>query len=367
MKGVKKEGSILLIGSYGRGNIGDDAFLLAALRLFRSHNIFINSADDNLLPAEAKQRVSTIATTGLRDIHKKLRVFASIRHIVYCGGDLWVDLMGDRFPRQSLYKMLAVNMVAKIFGKKIHYLGCGVGDIHGYSLFLAQASARLASSIAVREERSAQLLGLSKIKVLPDLTINLKESRLRKRLRRKSEKFTIGISILYYLPQPERNFPHLLSYFKQLIDSLPVKKFKIVLFPMLASEQIKHDDVWASKQLEKLLPNHELTIFTSTGVKEYVQAVADIDLLIGTRLHANILATLCGTPCLGIAYRPKVAEFFHMNNLDEYCLRLDQLDRLEEAFNRMYNDSEVRHRFLQASKRNKRMRRAYQELIKEHF
>ncbi|HUB93731.1 MAG TPA: polysaccharide pyruvyl transferase family protein, partial [Verrucomicrobiae bacterium] len=165
---------ILLLGSYGRGNIGDDAFLVAAMRhLPEDAKVYLNSSDDELLPKVAQGRVQTLATTRSTDLRNKVRAFRKVKHVVYCGGDLWVELHNSARPRSSLYKMLGMNLLARISGKKVYYLGCGVGDLQGYSLALARMSANLANVVIVREPRSAKLLGGRRSIVLPDLISSL--------------------------------------------------------------------------------------------------------------------------------------------------------------------------------------------------
>jgi polysaccharide pyruvyl transferase WcaK-like protein len=379
--------TILLLGSYGRGNIGDDAFLLAALQLFEGYKLYINSANDDLLPQGVRGRVNTIATSGGKDLMRKLRIFRSIQYIVYCGGDLWVELYGDRFPRQSLYKMAAVNLLARLTGKKVFYLGCGIGRLHGYSLFLARLSARLANGIIVREPRSAQVLGLKKIQVLPDLVTTLDvlpglsapslpavrspesiEGTPPNRASLNTEgagtlagrdgaerptrrKYTIGVSILYHLPNPDKNFPKLVKHLSKALSALSVRHYRIVLFPMLASPNELHDDVWASAELQKAMPDADVSIFGGREITGYVAALQQVDLLIGTRLHASIIALLAGVPALGIAYRPKVAQFFASSGLERYCIDLDDVTpkRLEEriAFIRR-NQADAQRDFLAA-------------------
>src|SRR6266702_1396691 len=163
----------LLLGSYGRGNLGDDVFLVAAAELFANHKLYINSADDSLLPDSAKGLVTTISTTSSKDALKKLQIFLKVKNIVYWGGDVWVELYGDHFPRQSLYKMIALNAFARLFNKKVHYVGCGIGKLRGWSLMLAKMSARLGHTVIARERRSAEVLGLAGVEVMPDLAINL--------------------------------------------------------------------------------------------------------------------------------------------------------------------------------------------------
>ncbi|HET8671173.1 MAG TPA: polysaccharide pyruvyl transferase family protein [Candidatus Saccharimonadales bacterium] len=361
---AKSGQNILLLGSYGRGNIGDDAFLLAALKLFRRHNLFINSADDELLPKSVRGQVTTIATSGNRDVLRKIRVFGSIKHIVYCGGDVWVELYGDRFPRQSLYKMVVVNLLARLFGKKVHYLGCGIGKLDGYSLFLAKLSARLAHSILVREPRSARVLNLGKIRVLPDLVTNVDMPMHHQRKR--GEPFTIGLSILYHLPDPQKTFPWFMQVLAKSLRPTLQADTRIVLFPMLVSPSDPHDDAWASEQLTKLLDHPNVRVHTSREVEDYAQAVADVDLLIGTRLHANIIALMAGVPILGISYRPKVAQFFEMNGLGQYCLELEGMSAslLSEKLEAIRKDYATALKQVRAARnRNLQERAGYQDFV----
>lgn len=357
----------LILGSYGRGNIGDDVFLLVALKFFEGrYKLYINSANDSAIPRELRGRINTIATVGSRDLFKKAKLFLSLDHIIYFGGDLWAVLHGSRFPRQSLYKMLALNTAARMFRKKIHYIGCGVGDMKGFSLLLARSSARLATSIAVREQRSASLLGLRNINVLPDLAINLD---LPEPEVLSSDKFTIGVSILYHIHKPKKNFKLLVDKIAEAIAWLPQDRIKIVLIPMLASPLTHHDDLWASEQLASKL-HCEYEILSTRDIGEHIKFLGSINMLIGLRLHANILSLLAGTPTIGISYRPKVEQFFHQNGLDDYCISLDteSLNNLPNKTLALYNDYESHRRnFTQASARLRQQKNKYKEYIEALF
>ena len=363
---------ILLLGSYGRGNIGDDAFLAAALRHFpKDTPFYLNSAHDELLPKVAHGRVQTVDTTSNHDLAKKMRVFRDIKHVVYCGGDLWVELYGDRFPRQSLYKMLGMNLIARLTGKKVHYLGCGIGNLHGYSLLLARASARLANTVIVREPRSAKVLGMKRAIVLPDLVSSL-DWPARAAKRAPGKPFTIGISILYHLPNPEVCFPQLLETLHDFVAGLPAEQFRIVLFPMLISPSDPKDDLWASRQLQLALEDvaQDVTISPARELDDFVAELSQVDLVIGARLHANILAMLTGTPCLGIAYRPKVMSFFSANKLKDYCIELSKLNakNLSELFWNMHDAyGHVTEQVASARVRSIQEGAAYQTFISRHF
>jgi polysaccharide pyruvyl transferase WcaK-like protein len=367
---TKSNDPILLLGSYGRGNIGDDAFLAAALKHFSPDTpLYLNSAYDELLPRAAQGRVQTISTTENSDLRKKFKVFRSIKHVVYCGGDLWVELYGDRYPRASLYKMLGMNLLARLSGKKVHYLGCGIGNLSGYSLALARASARLANTVVVREPRSAKVLNRKGTLVMPDLVTSLNwPTSSRPRTRKKP--FTIGISVLYHVPNPEYAFPQLIQTLATVISSLPAEDFKIVLFPMLISPSDAHDDLWASRQLQQAMPTVDVEISKSREVEDFVREIGEVDLMIGARLHADIFALMTGTPAIGIAYRPKVASFFSAHGLKDYSIELSKLDppSLCELFWDMYeNYDQVAQRYAAARARAIQEGAAYQTFIERHF
>lgn len=369
MNEKSKKPSTILLGSYGRGNLGDDVFLVAASELFKNHKLYINSADDSLLPESAKGLVETISTTSAGDAIKKLKVFMEVKNIVYFGGDVWVELYGDRFPRQSLYKMVALNMLARLFGKKIHYVGTGIGRLNGWSLKLARASAGLSHTIITRERRSAEVLGLAGVEVLPDLAINLPyyKPRLHK-MPPPEEPFTIGISLLYHLPNPKENFPLMAEKVAKFIDSLDPKRFRVVLLPMLVSEQEPNDDLWASERVRELTKGKvPVEIYKAKSLKDVVNTLGSFDLVIGTRLHANILATFNAVPCLGIAYRAKVSSFFRDNDIGDYYIELDELDDLPLAFQYMYdNYDQAAQKFYDASQRNLAQKEAYQTFASQY-
>lgn len=364
---MNKPKTILLLGSYGRGNIGDDVFLESAVSLLKNRNLYVNSANDKLLPGAAQGKVKTIQTNGYQDTIKKLQLFQKLTHVVYWGGDLWVELYGNRFPRQALYKMVVLNIAARLFGKKVYYIGCGIGKLSGYSLFLARLAARLAEAIVVREARSAQLLGVRHIRVLPDLAINLPIFHRRSGHNRRSKSLTIGISVLYFLPNPDKNFPKLLSHLERLCAHIGTRH-RFVLLPMLTSKETKHDDVWASKQLQKRLSQYRVRLCAARDIHEYMKELSRLDLVIGTRLHANILATLAGTPCIGISYRPKVAEFFKQHGLEKWCVPLGELSRLPELWQQFkLQQPEVKRDFGAAQKNLLAQRHEYEAFVDEHF
>lgn len=204
-KSIKKN-SIFLVGSYGRGNLGDDVFLVCATNLFGEKMFYINSYNDQSLPNDIKN-IQTVSTSSMRDLRSKVAIFFRVKHIIYWGGDVWVELHGNIFPRQSLYKMTLLNILASVSGKKIYYMGNGAGELTGFSLWLARVNVRLADKVIIREKRSAELLDSKKTTWFADIAINLgMYNPYIHTLPSADKKFIIGISFLYHIPDASENF-----------------------------------------------------------------------------------------------------------------------------------------------------------------
>jgi polysaccharide pyruvyl transferase WcaK-like protein len=359
---------ILLLGAYGRGNAGDDVFIICALQVFKGRTLYMNTADTALLPASARNAgIQTISTVSMRDALTKIRVFLRVKEVVYWGGDLWVELYGTRRPRQLLYKMLLLNCLLRLAGKRVYYIGCGIGDLHGFSLGLARLSARMAHAITVREQRSAGVLNLKQVSVLPDLAVALPYHRPVLHRTAAGQPFSIVVSVMHSLPDKEHTFPALLQSIADLINSLPPDQYRITILPMHISEADEFDDLRASEELARLITAHPVQLHTANrSLRSVVKLLRRCNLVIGTRLHANILAMLNATPCIGIAYRPKVRSFFAENKLENYVLGLDQLEALPGVFHTIHDHYEtVAQQFYQASKHNLGQRTAYAKLVSD--
>jgi len=353
---------ILLLGAYGRGNAGDDVFLHSALELFKDRDVYINSADDSLLPQQFRDKVKTISTVSAGDTFKKIALYFKIKEVVYWGGDLWVELYGTRMPRILLYKMIILNTLLRLTGKKIYYVGVGIGRLQGFSLALARLSARMAKRVVVREKRSAQVIGLKNVEVLPDLAINLPYNQSVLHKKATDRPFHVTVSILQSIPNPEVNFPKLVEATKNLINSLPEDKFTVTLLPMHVSNDEPKDDLWASQQLQAEI-TRAVEMFEPRDLETIVKQLRESDVIIGTRLHTDILGMLNGTPAIGIAYRPKVMSLFQDNGIGEFCTDLDHLETLPQMFSKVYeNYDQIAQTFYKLSKENLAKRADYVEL-----
>jgi len=261
--------------------------------------------------------------------------------------------------------MVFTNALLRLSRKKIYYIGCGIGDLSGYSRWLAQLSGCMASAIVVREQRSAKTLNLPKVKVLPDLAINLPYHQPVLHTISPKRPFSIVVSMLWSVPDPAHNFPVLVKELTALLDSLPAEQFKITLLPMHVAGE-KYDDLWASQELALNMKRRAVEIYSARDLPSIISLLAESDLVLGGRLHANILAVLNGTPAIGIAYRPKVQSFFTDNGLADYVVGISALHTLPQLFWHIHNDyARAAKVFYKAGKTNLSKRAAYATLVSD--
>jgi polysaccharide pyruvyl transferase WcaK-like protein len=190
----------------------------------------------------------------------------------------------------------------------------------------------MAHGIVLREEYSRKLLATPRSRVLPDIAVNLPFLSPQRHKLQHKKPMQIVVSLLWSIPDPDKNFEPLLERVANLLNELEPTSYAITLLPMQISETETNDDLWTSEQLLKRLKHSNATIYQERDLRKITDLLARADLVIGARLHTNILATLNGTPTIGIAYRQKVHSFFADSNLGEYCLGLDQLDQLTKVF-----------------------------------
>jgi colanic acid/amylovoran biosynthesis protein len=66
---------------------------------------------------------------------------------------------------------------------------------------------------------------------------------------------------------------------------------------------------------------------------------AELEIMIGTRAHSNVIAMASGTPVVAIAYEHKIAGMMEMLGLDDFSLPIDRThERLLDAVQRLWDE-----------------------------
>ncbi|NLJ71718.1 MAG: polysaccharide pyruvyl transferase CsaB [Syntrophomonadaceae bacterium] len=298
---------IALSGYYGFDNAGDEALLSA-----------ITSSIKELAP-EAEFVVfsgSPVKTTNLHGIKAiyYMNPFLLIKELVSAdllisgGGSIFQDVTSTR----SLMYYISIVALAKMLGTPVMFYAQGVGPINQrVSRFLMRLVANKVDFITVRDMESGELLtrlGVTKPprKITADPVFALKAEerdyiktgKILAEINPEKAKM-IGVSV--------RQWHELAGYrteLARLLDDLANDAYKIIFIPLAYPQ-----DIAESEEVANLMVKQPYILNEALSSTEHIALIAQLDFLIGIRLHSLVFAAQGGIPFAGISYDPKVTAF----------------------------------------------------------
>lgn len=339
-----KRCGVLICGSYGHGNAGDEAILKAIVESFRENDSTTPITVLSRSPAETEKR------HGVKSIYK-FSVFSVLREMLrtklYINGG--GSLIQDATSSRSLYYYLSTIFAAKVLGCRVIMYGCGIGPVsRKYNRTLSRIIINnFADTITLREPDSLRELrsfGVEKPKMLvasdPALTLaRAPEGETDECMR------ALGLkehgNYLCIVPRKWHGFEEKAEAFAEAADTLSRRHGLETLFlsidhknDALAAEMIAQHMHTPHHIMRDVLPAH-LTI----GVLSRMRAV------ISMRLHGLIFSAGQGVPLVGVSYDPKVEAFLQYIGQD-CCTDLGDLtaeiliDETERAL-RLWDDKDA--------------------------
>ncbi|AMA07856.1 polysaccharide pyruvyl transferase CsaB [Picosynechococcus sp. PCC 73109] len=299
--------NVVLCGYYGQGNAGDEALLLTLLQMLPpgvtpivlSHN-----------PTATTQAYGVTAIP-----HKSwatLKAIAKADGFIFGGGSLLQDVtsLGSLLYYAGLMKW------AQLLGKKTIAWGQGIGPLQSsLANQITRFVLRGCTEITVRDQASADLLKNWQIshRLAPDPVWALAAKSFLEMPDLPRPRIAINLRSHRTLTPP-----------KIAVLGEALKQFQrqhqasVILVPFQKSQ-----DEAIAKQLYDELAEPK-AIIAPLQPQQYKSLFAQVDFLIGMRLHSLILAA-AACPCFALSYDPKVAQLqqqCHLPGLD-----LDQLPR----------------------------------------
>src|SRR3989344_2488652 len=292
-----KKNSVLLFGAYGKRNLGDEILLDLMVKNLQSgsFNVAASGHDTTYLAARYPE-VRFIRTRFYKDLLSLVNNFIQAGNIVYGGGTLILE-SHSKLKIEPLMKLMAINLLGKLVGAKILLLGVGVGKLNSWiSKKMTSISLNLADVIVVRDEESADILKNLDIKKPIFLTADLSFTLARASANKKNGfPRRIGVSLTRDLL---KDIDYISEEFNNLLKNH--LNLTLVLFPL------QEEDTYILKKLKSLLiykKSVELEPLVKIGEESRFRK---LDLMIGSRYHSLLLATLQGVPTIGISSNDKV-------------------------------------------------------------
>ena len=304
---------IFICGHYGWKNTGDDAMVYVLLRelhiLYPAATFAISSQTAIIVPPETKNLVKFVRLAPRTVFQEIMR-----SSIFILGGGTHFHDHGIKIRQlKMLYKNFILFMLAKLFCKRIYFLGIGVEHLSTtWGRFLTKQICRLADFISVRDESSYKILEGMRLKNKVTLSFDL-AALLQplltsdKSLIKKRDMKILGISILpffeIYYGDKEKDILFVHEIAKGLNQWLKRDRQNLIYLFVFRGKSIA-DDVLITEMLQKQLnPAERVKLIPYNP--DPVETMSEVDqchAFIGMRYHSCVFAYLTNTPLLVINY-----------------------------------------------------------------
>ena len=299
--------NIVVSGYYGSKNAGDEAMLAAMIEVLSELDPQTNITVISANPPDTKRRhgIEAVSWLSFSEIWKALRA----ADLLVSGGG---SLLQNVTSRRSLYYYMGIILLALLLGKKVMLYAQGIGPVTGrFACRCMRWLGNRVSLITVRDEGSmAELrrLGITRppMECTADPVLGIHPvgrtagRAILSRYGADGAKPVVGISVRDW-----QGWQHYKEILAEISDAI-VRELdaRVIFLPMQYPEDVrtaKTVAAWTRKECTVLDDEY--------STSELLSLVANMDLMIGVRLHALIFAGVMGVPMIGISYDPKVDRF----------------------------------------------------------
>jgi len=285
---------ILLSGWFGNKNIGDESIKEVICDYFSDFEILIH-------PLQFANE----------EFYSKLR---KADFLILAGGGSFIHSVPPPFDSiEQWYNgipiiILGVGVTTPIYG---------VREKKNLSYLLTQAS-----EITVRSETSKMEFSQftdKNINVYPDLALLTKPKKFE--FKKQKDQICIGVSLRNRwwgnINEPAKRIA-------EILDSIePTKNIKIVFIPLSTQQGIDDDRIIHKKIISNLKNKVFFEIEQELLPGETQYLYSQMDIVIGGRLHALILASSQDVPVIGINYFLKVKEYMKLIGQEHFTVDLN--------------------------------------------
>ncbi len=339
-KAAKKRDQIVICGSYGKGNAGDDAILKAVMREIEAVNPNAKICVMSRKPEQTRlrYRVRSIYTFGI------FKAFCAMRRSqLYINGG--GSLIQDSTSSRSLYFYLFTLVLARLAGCRVMMYGCGIGPVRKEKnkKLAGKIINKFAEFITLRDPGSLELLsemGVTRpeVRLAADPTLGLEAASEAKI---KSAFFKEGLSENEkYFCLAMRDWKGFDEKISDVAAAADYAAEKYGLTPVLIAMERKRDLPIAEK-IRAAMKHDAKIIYEEHDVHTVIGILSRMQIIMAMRLHALVFGAGQGVSTIGIAYDHKVSAFMEYIGR-EMCAPYDGFDykMLCEFIDRTVNDAE---------------------------
>jgi polysaccharide pyruvyl transferase WcaK-like protein len=340
-----RQKTVLLLGSYGQSNLGDDLLMWNYLELLAGRGyqqIYVNANTTEFLPEMVKKTYPNlhIINTYGTSILDYLRLIKKVDCVVYGGGTLYKELYSStgRSPYSVIIRMMGFNLVARLVGTKLYHLHIGTGSLKTHTgRLISKIALSCATMTVFRDQQSYDFakntlhVAPGKIKKSTDglFIDHVWEKSWKKSdfsIDRKKYKRVIGVNVLSDIPDwigREHYEATMKRFIKTLFD-----QGDYVLFVPFQTDFNPHNDLEFMKEIfADVLENHsgQYRMLEKVPIEMIHSYLKQCDFFVGMRFHSLLLSTVSNIPFVALAYDTKCWRFVEEVGYD-HAMKLEELD-----------------------------------------
>jgi len=324
--GAQLRNLVIIAGYYGIDNLGDEAILEELLNELDS---FCARQEMVVLSQNAEKTASLYKVKSISrwNWFGYLKLLRKTKLLISGGGGLFQDRTG----LGSVIFYGAQILLARLCGAKVLIYAQGLGPLRSiFSKTLTRLAFSQSHCITVRDTNSLSLIeewGLT-AHLTADPVWSLRPASLLEPAQalldairvNNAKRMIVGLSIRNDLNLQNH---HLESLAKGLANSLPSDS-AVLLLPL----QMQQDQA-PLQTIEQFLIKSNLGTYwldpnILTGPSQWLALFENIDILVGMRFHALLMALKAGKPVLGIAYDQKVSHLLNLFEQPSLSLSTDE-------------------------------------------
>jgi len=353
--------NILLACGDESNNTGDEAILAATIDLLKLKypNSHLTVFANNPSSIKSRYKIESIAKgETLSSLTKTfLPTLIAIKRcdlFIWGGGQLIQDTSSQFYIPNHIWRLGLANH----FKKKVVVFSIGASPLKSrFSKYFIKTQLAKASKISTRDSESAKVLAdigipKDKINIVFDPALSLKDadrtkgSEILNNLSINPSKPIIGFAPRRLFHRRHGILPMRLKVRWNLIPMDAKKRFEkfkatiadslkyaaskfdaqVLFIPMYKGPGQEDDAI--CKEISFKMNNNKKTFHLpkDLSAKEVKSVIANLELVIGVRMHALILAASCGVPFIGINYAPKGESFCRMMRMEDFMIDAEKLD-----------------------------------------
>ncbi|WP_447877282.1 polysaccharide pyruvyl transferase family protein [Serratia fonticola] len=290
--------NVLLIGYYGRENIGDDLMLSNLCRsLLKDSAIKITIAVHDVDKLKIASDINNIKIVKTSDKLSYVKAILRAEKVIWGGGTCFYDAGVDH--NRGLYDLVKIGLLCKLFRTQFIFMGVGIGHLSNNVKDVIVKILKLSNEIYFRDNESLdvarKLFTKGNYKLSGDLAF-LNENYPIKGIARDNG---------YISYSGVQGFGDAKAIAEKLNIISRRHDKKIVFLP-------SHRGVIDDNSLHQRIAENltcEFVITNPNSVDEYIDILKKSYFHIGVRLHSVVLADVAGCPNVGIVYSPKVERY----------------------------------------------------------